>query len=134
MVRQRIKSKRSTPLLPLTGGCLLLLMVCSPLTVVAQMSSIDSLRAEVLKLDQQVQTIELNIETSQKKFRSGILIATIGYSVTIAGGLMLGRENDELGQVLLVTGGATGIYGTYRMVDAFRFLSGNKKRSRSTPP
>ena len=96
----------------------------------AQTGSIDSLRQEVLKLDQKVNQMELNIELSQKKFRNGILIATIGYSVTIAGGLMLGRENDELGQVLLVAGGATGIYGTYRMVDAFRFLSGDKKKKK----
>jgi len=101
----------------------------------AQTGSIDSLKAEILELDQKVQTIELNIETAQKKFRNGILIATIGYSVTIAGGLMLGRENDDLGQVLLVAGGITGITGTYKMVDAFRFLSGDKRkkgRSRSS--
>ena len=106
----------------------MLLLFTGPIS--AQTGSIDSLRQEVLKLDQKVNQMELNIELSQKKFRSGILIATIGYSVTIAGGLMLGRENDELGQVLLVAGGTTGIIGTYKMVDAFRFLSGDKKKKK----
>jgi hypothetical protein len=109
---------------------LIAMLLFSAGSLSAQTGSIDSLRQEVLKLDQKVNQMELNIELSQKKFRNGILIATIGYSVTIAGGLMLGRENDELGQVLLVAGGATGIFGTYKMVDAFRFLSGDKKKKK----
>ena len=43
---------------------------------------------------------------------------------------MLGRENDDLGKVLLVAGGATGVTGTVMMVDAFSFLSGDKKKRR----
>ncbi|MEM0940600.1 MAG: hypothetical protein AAF600_11995 [Bacteroidota bacterium] len=93
----------------------------------AQTPSYDSLKQAIIQLNVSVNQIELNLEKSQKKFKSGILIATIGYSITIAGGLMLGRENDRLGQVLLVTGGATGIVGTYKMVDAFRFLTGDDR-------
>ncbi|MEM6735547.1 MAG: hypothetical protein AAGC64_13120 [Bacteroidota bacterium] len=95
----------------------------------AQTSSYDSLRQAIIRLDVRVNQVELNLKNSQKKFKSGILVATIGYSITIAGGLMLGRENDRLGQVLLVTGGATGIVGTYKMVDAFRFLTGDHKKN-----
>jgi len=51
------------------------------------------------------------------------VVATIGYTVTIAGGLMLGRKYDEAGKVLLVAGGATGITGTFMMTNAFKYLS-----------
>ena len=94
----------------------------------AQTQSLDSLKAEIMKLDGRIQQVELNLETSQQKFRSGILIATLGYTTTITGGLMLGRKNDDLGQALLVVGGTTGVIGTYKMVDAFRFLTGSKKK------
>jgi hypothetical protein len=89
----------------------------------ASPAELDSLKREILQLRTEVNQIQLNIETSQKKFRKGILVATIGYSVTIAGGLMLGRKYDDVGKVLLVTGGATGITGTFMMVDAFKFLA-----------
>lgn len=90
--------------------------------------SLDQLKKEILELKTEVKSIQTNLSTSQKKFRTGIAVATIGYSVTIAGGLMLGRRNDDLGKVLLVAGGATGITGTVLMVDAFRFLTGGKKK------
>lgn len=95
----------------------------------AQIPSYDSLKQAIIQLDVRVNSVELNLKKSQEKFKSGILIATMGYSITIAGGLMLGRENDRLGQVLLVTGGATGIVGTYKMVYAFRFLTGDHKKN-----
>ena len=84
------------------------------------------------KLDQlelKTNEIDLRMEQTQKQFQSGILVSTLGYSITIAGGLMLGRENDQLGQVLLVAGGVTGITGTYILVDSFRLLSGRRKKS-----
>lgn len=91
-------------------------------------TSYDSLKTALIQMDSRIQQVEMNLETSQKKFRSGILIATIGYTTTITGGLMLGRSNDQLGQGLLVAGGATGLIGTYKMVDAFRYLTGVKTR------
>jgi hypothetical protein len=84
---------------------------------------LDSLKQQVLLLQQDVDLIKLNLKTGERKFKQGILIATIGYSVTIAGGLMLGRKQDDLGKVLQVTGGATGITGTVMMFNAFRHLS-----------
>lgn len=93
----------------------------------------DSLRQQVLQLQQDVDRIELNLGQAQTKFQRGIALATIGYSVTIAGGLMLGRSNDKLGQGLLVAGGATGITGTFLLVDSFKYLgraSGNQKKKR----
>lgn len=82
----------------------------------------DSLKKEILALKSDIQIIQLNLVTGEKKFKRGIAIATIGYTVTIAGGLMLGRKNDDLGKVLLVSGGVTGITGTIMMVDAFKYL------------
>lgn len=93
----------------------------------------DSLRQQILQLQQDVDRIELNLGQAQAKFQRGIALATIGYSVTIAGGLMLGRSNDKLGQGLLVAGGATGITGTFLLVDSFKYLgraSGIQKKKR----
>ena len=84
-----------------------LIITLSPLIAFSQdlpVSDVDSLKREILLLRADVDQIQLNLATSQKKFKTGIIIATIGYSVTIAGGLMLGRKYDDLGKVLLVTG------------------------------
>lgn len=86
-------------------------------------ADLDSLKKEILLLRADVDQINLNLATSQKKFKTGIIVATIGYSVTIAGGLMLGRKYDDAGKVLLVAGGATGITGTFLMTDAFKYLN-----------
>ena len=83
---------------------------------------VNALKKEILELKQNVDHVQLNLGLSKKRFQRGILVATLGYSITIAGGLMLGRERDELGQALLVLGGATGITGTYLLVDSFKFL------------
>jgi hypothetical protein len=85
-------------------------------------AEIESLKQEILLLQADVDNIQINLTQSQNKFKTGILVATIGYTVTIAGGLMLGRENDDLGKVLLVSGGVTGITGTIMMADAFKYL------------
>jgi hypothetical protein len=91
----------------------------------------DSLKAEILALRTDVDNIKINLGRVENRFKTGIFISTIGYSVVITGGLMLGRKKDELGKALLVAGGATGVTGTILMVDAFRFLgiaSGKKHR------
>jgi hypothetical protein len=88
----------------------------------SQTISEDSLRQQVLQLQQDMDRVKLNLGQAQAKFQKGIALATIGYSVTIAGGLMLGRSNDKLGQGLLIAGGATGITGTFMLVDSFKYL------------
>lgn len=85
-------------------------------------ASIEELKQQVLSLNERMDQVQLNLSTSEKKFKRGILVATIGYSLTITGGLMLGRSNDQLGQVLLITGGATGAVGTVLMIDSFKYL------------
>lgn len=88
----------------------------------------EDLKKQVLELNQRVTQVQLNLETSERKFKRGIMVATIGYSLTITGGLMLGRSNDQLGQVLLITGGATGAIGTVLMIDSFKYLGRAGKR------
>jgi hypothetical protein len=116
--------------------CLVLLLVCSSFLSFSQTGSTqseDSLKVAILKLQGEVDHIKLNLGKVESRFKTGIFISTLGYSTVIAGGLMLGRKNDELGKVLLVTGGVAGVTGTILMVDAFKFLgiaSGKKKRHR----
>lgn len=105
----------------------IILITCTVQAQEINQKDVEALKQEILKLNEEVDQIQLNLQTSQKKFQKGILVATIGYSVTIAGGLMLGRKNDDLGKVLLVTGGVTGITGTFMMVDAFKYL--NRKQN-----
>jgi len=94
----------------------------------AATKDVEQLKQEILLLKTDVENIQINLSQSQNKFKGGILVATIGYTVTIAGGLMLGRKNDDLGKVLLVSGGVTGVTGTILMVDAFKYLGRAGKR------
>ena len=98
------------------------LSVFANTTVAQQYGNADSLKNEILQLKTDVKQIQLNLGKSHGQFKKGILLATVGYTVTIAGGLMLGRENDDLGQVLLYTGGAAGLGGTFILLDSFKFL------------
>lgn len=93
-----------------------------------QEADAEALKKEILSLREDVDRVQINLALSEKKFRRGIVVATIGYSVTIAGGLMLGRKQDDLGKALLVAGGATGMVGTVLMVDSFKYLGRAGKR------
>lgn len=94
---------------------------------------INELKQEILSIRADVENITLNLEKSKSKFQKGIFVATLGYTVTIVGGLMLGRENDELGQGLLVAGGVTGGIGTYMLVDAFKYLGRVRRNTKEKP-
>ena len=99
------------------------LLCCSQIALAQELpEDINALKQEIQELNDNVNHVQVNLGLSKKRFQRGILVATLGYSITIAGGLMLGRERDELGQSLLVLGGATGITGTYLLVDSFKFL------------
>src|SRR5690349_19355125 len=87
---------------------------------------LDSLKREILLLQTEVKSIQLNLANSSTKLKRGMIIASIGYTVTIAGGLMLGRKQDDLGKVLLVSGGVTGVIGTAMLVKSFQALSPKK--------
>jgi hypothetical protein len=104
-------------------------VVCVNNSLGQQQGDLDSLKREILELKSEVRNLELDMATGEKKFKRGILVATIGYSVTIAGGLMLGRKYDDVGKVLLVTGGTTGIIGTAMMLDSFKYLGNPYRRN-----
>lgn len=105
---------------------ILLLTIC--IGPIFGQADVDSLHKEILALQADVENIHLNLEKSKDKFQKGILVATIGYTVTIAGGLMLGRSNDQAGQVLLVAGGVTGVTGTFLLVDSFKYLGRTRRK------
>ncbi|MDH4090081.1 MAG: hypothetical protein OEV74_14920 [Cyclobacteriaceae bacterium] len=103
--------------------------VCSMVALAQETQNVEDLKKEILQLREDVDLIQMNLAEGETKFKRGIVVATIGYCVTIAGGLMLGRSQDDLGKVLLVSGGATGITGTVMMVDAFKYLGRAGKSS-----
>jgi len=109
--------------------CLLFLV---PSSLFAQQATPneEDLKKQILELNQRMDQVQLNLTASEKKFKRGILVATIGYTLTITGGLMLGRSNDQLGQALLITGGVTGVIGTVLMVDSFKYLGRAGKRKK----
>jgi len=113
---------------------ILLLLLIFPAFSYAQTETkdVEELKKEILLLRGDVENIQLNLSQSEKKFKRAIAVATVGYTMVIAGGLMLGRENDDLGKGLLIAGGVTGITGTIMMVDAFKYLGrAGKKKSGS---
>ncbi len=111
---------------------ILLLLLIFPAFSYAQPETkdLEELKKEILLLRADVENIQLNLSQSERKFKQGIAVATVGYTMVIAGGLMLGRQNDDLGKGLLIAGGATGITGTIKMVDAFKYL-GRAARKKS---
>lgn len=85
-------------------------------------ANLDSLRREILNLDKELYEVQLNLDRSKNQLKKGIFIATIGYTVTIIGGQLLG-SNPDVGKSLLYVGGATGIVGTVVLVKGFNKIS-----------
>lgn len=83
---------------------------------------LDSLKRAVFHIHQDVEQLQFNLSSSKKTLKTGIFIATLGYTVTIIGGQLLGT-NPELGEALLYTGGAIGIAGTIVLVKGFNKIS-----------
>jgi len=91
----------------------------------------DSLQQQVADLHLRLNHVQDNLGKASNKMKYGILVASIGYSVTIAGGQLLGGKNGELGEALLYTGGGIGLAGTVLLFDAFRFMKKASKRPKS---
>lgn len=89
---------------------------------------IDSLQKTVLLLEKRVFDIETNLYKAQSQLKTGILVATIGYTVTIIGGQLLGTR-PQLGETLLYVGGGIGIAGTVVLVKGFNKISLGPPRS-----
>lgn len=84
--------------------------------------SYDSLKKAMIQMDQELYNVQLNLNNSQRQLQTGILVATLGYTVTIIGGQLLGTK-PELGETLLYVGGATGIVGTVILYKGFKKIS-----------
>lgn len=82
----------------------------------------DSLKRVIVQMDTDLKQIDYNLSNAKRSLKTGVFIATIGYSVTIMGGQLLG-VNPDLGKALLYTGGAIGIGGTVLLVKGFNRIS-----------
>ncbi len=89
---------------------------------------LDSIKREIFDIKNDVSEIRLNLYDAKKTLKTGIFIATLGYTVTIIGGQLLGT-NPQLGEVLLYTGGAIGIGGTIVLVNGFNKISWGPPKS-----
>ncbi len=83
---------------------------------------LDSIKREIFNLQNDVQELQFNLYNAKKTLKTGVFIATLGYTVTIIGGQLLGT-NPQLGEVLLYTGGAIGVGGTIVLVNGFNKIS-----------
>jgi len=84
--------------------------------------SYDSLKRAITSIEADLYQVQLNLNQSKKQLQSGILVATLGYTVTIIGGQLLGTK-PQLGETLLYVGGATGIVGTVVLFKGFKKIS-----------
>ncbi|MGJ3235148.1 hypothetical protein [Marivirga sp.] len=91
---------------------------------------LDSIKREIFTIKKDVNQIQLQLSDAKKTLKTGIFVATLGYTVTIIGGQLLGT-NPELGEALLYTGGAIGIGGTIVLVNGFNKLSLSKPKIRT---
>jgi len=88
---------------------------------------LDSIKKEIFTIKNDVQQIQLQLADAKKTLKTGIFVATLGYTVTIIGGQLLGTK-PELGEALLYTGGAIGIGGTIVLVNGFNKISWKKPK------
>lgn len=116
----------------LIGVVVLLLTLCPVLLFSQQqpVGNLDSLKREIINLKLDVQNVQLSITETKRTLKRGILVATIGYTVTIIGGQLLGTR-PQLGEALLYTGGAIGIGGTVILVNGFNKMD---QFNRTMPP
>jgi hypothetical protein len=84
--------------------------------------SYDSLKKSLTQVETDLYQVKLNLHQSQQQLKNGILVATLGYTVTIIGGQLLGTR-PRVGEVLLYAGGATGIVGTVVLFKGFKKIS-----------
>ncbi len=97
----------------------------------------DSLRAEILQLRTDLSTTRENLRISHRRFRSGILVSGIGYSITILGGVLLGSQQySDWGQPLVVAGGVVGFSGALLLLNSNKFIgrAGGMPPRRYVPP
>ncbi len=115
-------------LLPIHCLLVIALVLGSHLSTQAQERSsakpgADSLRAEILRLRTDLDATRDNLRISHRKFRGGILVSGIGYSITILGGVLLGSQQySDWGQPLVVAGGVIGFSGALLLLNSNKFI------------
>jgi len=90
---------------------------------------LDSIKSEIFTIKNDLNQIQLQLSDAKKTLKTGIFVATLGYTVTIIGGQLLGT-NPEVGEVLLYAGGAIGVGGTIVLVNGFNKISLSKPKRR----
>ncbi|EIM76169.1 hypothetical protein A3SI_11084 [Nitritalea halalkaliphila LW7] len=88
----------------------------------------DSLVRAVSRLEMKQYETDLRLYQAKKQLKAGILVATLGYSVTILGGQLLGTR-PRAGETLLYVGGGIGIAGTVVLVNGFNKISVGRPES-----
>lgn len=84
---------------------------------------IDSLKREVLNLKVDLETTQANLRLSHKRFKRGIFTSAIGYTIVIAGGILLGTDNlNEWGQPLIFAGGVVGFTGAIMLYNSNKYI------------
>lgn len=84
---------------------------------------IDSLKKEILKLQVDLEGTKSNLRLSHQRFKRGIFTSAIGYSIVIAGGILLGTDNlNEWGQPLIFAGGIVGFTGAVMLYHSNKYI------------
>lgn len=84
---------------------------------------IDSLKREILNLKVDLEGTQANLRLSHKRFKQGIFTSAIGYSIVIAGGILLGTDNlNEWGQPLIFAGGVVGFAGAIMLYNSNKYI------------
>ncbi|MFP4091802.1 MAG: hypothetical protein ACLFUB_11470 [Cyclobacteriaceae bacterium] len=110
--------------------CAAIFLSASP-THAQTTAAADSLKREILKLQLDLQHTQTNLGQYSKGFKRGILTSVIGYSIVIAGGVMLGTDNlNEWGQPLILAGGMVGVTGAVFLYNSHRYI----ERAAEPPP
>lgn len=98
---------------------------------------IDSLKREIMKLQVDLEGTQSNLRLSHKRFKRGIFTSAIGYSIVIAGGILLGTDNlNEWGQPLIFAGGVVGFAGAIMLYNSNKYigLAGSPTRGARSEP
>ncbi|MGY6559875.1 MAG: hypothetical protein ACXIT9_11415 [Nitritalea sp.] len=82
----------------------------------------DSLVRALSRLEIRQYETDMRLYQAKRQLKAGILVATLGYSVTILGGQLLGTR-PRAGETLLYVGGGIGIAGTVVLVNGFNKIS-----------
>lgn len=86
-------------------------------------AQIDSLKREIMNMKVELEATQANLRLSHKRFKRGIFTSAIGYSIVIAGGILLGTDNlNDWGQPLIFAGGVVGFAGAIMLYNSNKYI------------